>query len=560
MKTNKIKLAYSYSRLSVDDATGQESESIANQKSIIRQYCEDNNIAILREFSDDGFSGADFRRPGFQAMIDSLKSEDSGVSLVITKDLSRLGRDMSESSQYAEKYFPEMGIRFITVNDNFDSDSENVLAPIQFAVNEMYLRETSKKIRKTLEQKRREGQYCHSAPYGYIKDQTTKRLIPDERTADVVKQIFDMAAQGVSTRAIAVKLNEMSIVPPLKYKAYYREKFTQAGIAKVSDEWPYTTVKRIIRNEVYLGHTILGKQKNASIKSKKRIKIEEDKWSVHRDTHPPLVSQETFDAAQRQLEINTRKYDEFGTVRKSIFSKIAFCKCCGRPMCSGGSVYKGEREKYWYLCCNYSRGAIKNICKTRIRYVDLCNLVCQEIRNLCALDESERVQLVQQVVNNVEKKDNTLTMHSELKKNETRLLEIDRIVEKLYTDNVTGKIPDDRLDRMVSSLTSESNAIHVRIKEIQAALNEQAQATNVKDDYEKFFKLIDGITNPDELTREILVQLVDRIEIGRKELPDERKIINQHAATYRQEIDIYFRFIGKINADEVTELERAENF
>ena len=224
-----IKLADIYCRLSDEEKKhGNESESITNQRAIIRDYCEKHDIIIVKEFVDDGYSGGNFERPGFQAMLNHLSG--GKVNMVITKDLSRLGRDMTESSYYAERFFPEHGIHYLAPGNDFDSMGDNLMAPFQFAMNDVYLRDTSRKVRQTLDMKRRKGKYAACPPYGYKKaERTTDQLVPDENTAPIVQQIFEWASSGLSTRTIANKLNEQCVIPPLKYRVECRDNFTPQG-------------------------------------------------------------------------------------------------------------------------------------------------------------------------------------------------------------------------------------------------------------------------------------------------------------------------------------------
>ena len=342
----EIDRGISYLRLSDEDLKRGESESIINQRRLIADYCKRNGIVLIGEFVDDGWSGGNFERPGFQNLMKELQK--GKATIVITKDLSRLGRDMREASFYAEQFFPEHGIRYIAINDNFDSELDNVMAPFQFAMNEVYLRDGSKKIKEVLKSKRENGLYCACPPYGYKKDDNDKNLlVPDENTAFVVQRIFEQAYNGDSTRKIAADLNSDNIIPPLKYRVLYRDNFNDKGAARATDYWNYTTVKRILKNEVYLGHTVLGKSRKVSLKSDKKVAVAKENWVVTRNTHIPLVSDEVFERAQINLGRNAKKYDGYTRVRKSIFSGIVYCAKCGHALCSCGSVYKGEREKYW---------------------------------------------------------------------------------------------------------------------------------------------------------------------------------------------------------------------
>ena len=255
MKTGRFTLGFAYLRLSNEEAQGGESSSITNQRMIVQNYCKQNNITLVREFVDDGYSGGNFNRPGFKEMLKQL--EQGKANLVITKDLSRLGRDMREASYYAEQFFPEHGIQYIAIADNFDTEHDNIMAPFLFAMNEVYLRDGSRKVKDVLRSKRESGQYCACPPYGYRKDQENRhRLAPDEATAPVVERIFRRAAAGDSSRKIALDLNADGVIPPLKYRVLYRDEFSEEGAARASDVWNYTTVKRILKNPVYLGHTL----------------------------------------------------------------------------------------------------------------------------------------------------------------------------------------------------------------------------------------------------------------------------------------------------------------
>ena len=354
MRTNISIVVAAYVRLSVDEAGKSVSGSIENQISLIKEYCAKRELIVAAVFQDDGWSGGNFERPGFKKLLEFLRKKSANT--VITVDLSRLGRNMREASYYAEEYFPEHGIHFFTISDGFDTARENVFAPFQFAMNEVYLRDGSRKVKNVLKNKRESGQYCACPPYGYKKNpDNVHQLIPDEVTAPVVQRIFAAAASGDSSRKIAMELNAGGIIPPLKYRVLYRDHFGDEGASHASDLWNYTTIKRILKNEVYLGHTLLGKTRKASIRSEKKLPVPQEDWAVTRGTHLPLVSQETFDAAALNLGKGTRNYQKYDHVRKSIFSGIAVCGRCGYSLCSCGTVYKGEREKYWYLSCTRQR-------------------------------------------------------------------------------------------------------------------------------------------------------------------------------------------------------------
>ena len=543
MKTGRFTLGFAYLRLSNEEAQGGESSSITNQRMIVENYCRQNGITLVREFVDDGYSGGNFNRPGFKEMLRQL--EQGKANLVITKDLSRLGRDMREASYYAEQFFPEHGIQYIAIADNFDTEHDNIMAPFLFAMNEVYLRDGSRKVKDVLKSKRESGQYCACPPYGYRKDRADKhRLAPDEMTAPVVERIFQRAAAGDSSRKIALDLNADGIIPPLKYRVLYRDEFSEEGAAHASDTWNYTTVKRILKNPVYLGHTLLGKSKKVSVKSKKKAAVPRDKWAVTEDTHPPLVDKTLFQRAQENLGRGSRDYRAYDQVRKSIFGGVAVCGKCGHSLCSCGTVYKGERKKYWYLSCTHQRQDIAAPCEgVRIRYADLVELVRRDLNSLLALSDGEVEELVQEAVRRMGSKENLKTRQMKKERAEARITAIDKIVTKLYTDNASGKLDGERLDRMVADLEKESAGLKAALKELSAS----SPAQQLADSYAQFFELARSYTHLEQLDRDTLLTFVDRIEIGPKLYENgSHKVPARANQPYRQSVRIFYKFIGEL--------------
>lgn len=539
----RVTIAYAYYRLSQEEANEGQSSSILNQEKIVRDYCARNGIALLDSFVDDGWSGGNFERPGFQAMMRAL--EFGKANMVITKDLSRLGRDMRESSYYAEQFFPEHQIHYIAIADNFDSELENVMAPFQFAMNEVYLRDSSRKVRDVFKMKRSKGEYCACAPFGYKKDPKDKNhLIPDEETAPIVTSIFQRSAAGKSCITIAQELSNEGVVTPLKYRALYRDNFTDAGAARATDYWNYTTVKRIIKNEVYLGKTILGKTRKVSLKSKKKISVPKEDWVVTEGTHIPLVDQMTFDKAQFNLGKGSRDYRQYDHVRKSILGGIAICSLCGYSLCSSGTVYKGEREKYWFLSCNHKSKRFENPCQgVNIKYSDLLELVRQDLNSLINLTDAEIDALVNGVLEEMNDASAEKERESKIEKSQARLKVISRTIEKLYFDNAGGKLSDSRLETMVAKLEKEATTLEASLEDLTAP----SPAAEVRSNYEKFFQLAKQYSNIEVLDRDILLTFIDRIVVGPKILPDGYIKAPRKHASYQQSVTIYYKFIGSLS-------------
>lgn len=549
MRTDIRRIAFAYLRLSNEEAAEGESSSIKNQRMIIQDYCERNEILLVRVFIDDGWSGGNFDRPAFQEMIALL--EQGKANIVITKDLSRLGRDMREASYYAEQYFPEHGIRYLTVADNFDTEQENVMAPFQFAMNEVYLRDGSRKVKEVLKAKREKGLYCACAPYGYVKDPRNKnRLVPDEETAPIIRRIFEAAANGDSSRKIAMELNRDGIMPPLKYKVLYKGNFSEDGAARASDLWNYTTVKRILKNPVYLGHTLLGKSRKVSVKSKKKLNVPKDQWAVTENTHEPIVTQEVFDLAQFNLGKGTFDFRQYDHVRRSIFSGIAFCAQCGHALCSCGTVYKGEREKYWYLSCNRHRLDITDSCVgVRIKYSDILEVVRQDLNSLISLSPEEKEAVAREAMRRAGDDNLIKVKQLQLQKAKARLSTIDKVITKLYTDNAEGKIDDSRLERMLSELQRESAGLEKTIDSLSVidSVNETQES------YRAFFELANKYTYIKELDRDTLVTFVRRIEVGPKVLPDGTQKATHRNQPFQQSVRIFYKFIGELEGPPIQE-------
>ena len=549
--TTSLSLAYAYYRLSQEEAQdGQSSASIINQKKIVEAYCAQRGIVLLDSFVDDGWSGSNFERPGFQKMMKALQA--GKANMVITKDLSRLGRDMREASYYAEQFFPEHQIHYVAIADNFDSELENIMAPFQFAMNEVYLRDGSRKVKDVLRMKRSKGEYCACPPFGYKKDPRNRdRLIPDEETAPIVAQIFQRSAAGDSCIKIAHDLTEAGVITPLKYRVLYRDNFSDTGAARATDCWNYTTVKRIIKNQVYLGNTLLGKTRKASIKSRRKISIPQEDWAITSNTHEPLVDQMTFDKAQANLGKGSRDYRQYDQVRKSIFGGIAVCSRCGYSLCSSGTVYKGEREKYWFLSCNHKSKRFENPCEgVNIKYADLLEVVRQDLNSLIKLSDKEISKLVNQVLEEINDESAKKVREAKIEKAKARLNVINRTIGKLYTDNAEGKLADSRLEVMVADLEKEASGLEKALEVLCAPPPDD----DIRSNYKRFFDLAKQYSTVEVLDRDTLLTFVEKIEVGPKILPDGYVKAPRKNAVYQQSVKIYYKFIGCLR------LESLENF
>ena len=371
-------------------------------------------------------------------------------------------------------------------------------------------------------------------------------LIPDPETAYIVQDIFMLASKGKSARAIADILTKRGYITPLKYRVLHRGNFSEKGAERATDIWNHTTVKRILKNQVYLGHTILGKTKKMNFKSKKKIALPQEEWAITLNTHTPLVTQEQFNMAERFMGMNTKRWKDCEQCRVSVFSGVVFCANCGLAMCSAGTVYKGEREKYWYLSCQNSSSRSVNHCEhgARIKYSDLCEIIKQELNSLVSLNDKKVKALVENAVNSSGK---TCYSNRSTKSIEKKLKTIENMMMKLYEDNVKGIIDDDRLDSMITALGAQAKALNEQLASVQ---NENEMNGKMQNAYQDFFNLVKKYTQFDELTPEIVRTFIERIEIGEKILPEGYKVAT-HNIPFKQEIKIQYRFSGEMNVKEI---------
>lgn len=342
-----------YLRISRDDEDKSESDSIQNQRDLLTAFIDSHDdLELADEFADDGYTGTNFERPGFQRMMDL--AQDNTIDCIIVKDFSRLGRNYIETGRYIERIFPMMGIRFISVNDNYDSvkefsDADQIIVPFKNLINDAYCRDISMKVRSQLDTKRKNGKFIGSfATYGYMKDPEDKHhLVIDDQAAEVVRQIFDLALEGYSPYHIADRLNEMGVLTPFQYKRS-KGMNCSCGYWKGSDSgWQPTSIYRILSNEMYLGKMVQGKQRKINYKIKKFQAVDKKDWIIVPNMHEPIITQEVFDRVQRLSDMDTRTSPHKDSV--GLFAGIIKCGDCGQNMVIR-KVKKGSRTYTYYYC------------------------------------------------------------------------------------------------------------------------------------------------------------------------------------------------------------------
>jgi len=527
-------------RLSRDDEGIAESSSITTQKKMLITFAKENGYKVYDEYIDDGWTGTNFDRPGFKRMINDI--ENGKVNMVITKDLSRLGRDYITTGQYTEIYFPEHNVRYIAINDGYDSNNDyNDIAPFKNVINELYARDTSKKIRSAFIAKMKEGNYiANFAPYGYKKDEYNKnKLVIDSYASVIVKDIFSMASNGFRPIDISKKLNEENIMSPAVYKCYLHPNLNINNYSKYK-EWTSATVSKILKNIVYLGHTAQGKTNKISLKSKVTIQKPREDWIIVNNTHQPIIDQDTFDIAMqyRVTRTNKRKSDF-----KNIFSGIAKCTDCGCNMSTTGTRKKGVIANL--VCGRYKLYGSKRCSNHFIDYETLYDIIMEELKKQISLSDKERNDIVNLISTEYDNRINTnsnLINSKDIIKFTERNKELDTIIKKLYEDNVSGKISDERFSKLMNDYEKEQNQI---VSIIEKSTSLQSNVDKQKNAFINFFNLLNEIIEINELTSDILYKLIDKIEIGQGEY-----LKTPNSKVKQQTIKIYYRFIGSL--DETT--------
>lgn len=517
-----------YMRLSKDDEGAGESASITMQRKMLRGYAREHGIWVYDEYADDGFSGTTFERPEFQRMIQDI--ENRHVNMVITKDLSRLGRDYILTGQYTEIYFPSKRVRYIAVNDGYDSEGPYTdIAPFKNIVNEMYARDISRKIRSALLAGMKEGAFMGAfAPYGYEKDPEDKHhLIVDMEAAGIVKEIFDKAADGRLPVQIAGELNTRNIPTPMEYRYIKNPGLLNSNCPK-GGKWTSSTITKMLRNRVYLGHMAQGKTTKVTFKSNISAANEKESWYVVENTHEPIVSREIFQlAARRSRQRSCVKKGRFN----NLFSGIAKCADCGRGMSTVGTRRKDRLPDL--ACGGYKQHGKAECSNHFISYDILYKTVLLSIRNSVRLTERESREIVEGTMKRLQIRIRHTDKSAEASALKKRSRELEILIGRLYEDYASGILAEEHLNKLLQKYGQESRSTLQRLKEI-----EQGKGEGSKEELtQRLYGLLHEYTNPEELTQEILYRLIDHIEVGQGTY-----VNNERGKAKEQKIKIYFRF------------------
>ena len=505
----KIWNATLYLRLSRDDGDKEESGSITGQRELLRDYISQH--PELREYAiriDDGFSGSTFERPGFQKMIEDVKA--GRTDCIIVKDLSRFGRNYLDAGEYIEKIFPFLGVRFIAVNDNYDSlgekkSSDDLIIPFKNLINEAYCRDISMKIRSQLEIKRKNGQFLGSfAAFGYLKDEQDKnKLVVDQYAADIVRDIFKWKLEGISPQDIAGALNKLGILSPMEYKRSLGMKYTTSFKTSAKAAWSAGTVIRILKNPIYTGVLIQGKETTPSYKVHKRIAKDKSEWTVIENSHEAIISGIDFDSVQKVLKCDTRRSPDDKAV--GLFSGMLFCGDCGASMVRK-TVPAGEKKYVYYVCSAHKQD--KSCSPHRMRDTALEEIILDSLR-----------QHIREVVNMSELLNITDTaplrtaqaqkIQRQLDKKREEYEKLQKLLMSLYENLTDGVIDREEYARLKASFTARADEAEKQMDALRESLSD-IQSHGTENVWMNEFIKRQELAS---LDRAVVVALIDKILI-----------------------------------------------
>ncbi len=532
-KKSRDVTAFLYERLSRDDNMDGESYSIGNQKKLLIKVAKEKGYTNLVHFFDDGISGVTMDRPGFADMIQQL--EQGKAAAVFVKDLSRLGRNYIEVGRLTEEFFPNHDIRLVAVSDNIDTDEgENELAPIRNLFNEWYARDISKKRRISNKIKGNAGEPMGQPPYGYVKDpENPKRWIVDEEAAQVVRRIYRMTLEGVGTEQIAAKLEEDGILTP---RAYWHSKgINRPG--KVKDlpptHWNSSSVIKMLSVQEYCGDILNFKTYSKSYKNKKRLENDRENWAIFKDVHEPIIERAVFEQVQQKRGKMRKRQAKDG--ERSMFSGLLVCADCGSNL--HFHFNQGNPEIKYFNCSNYkgNRGTCGSTHYVRVDFLE--QVVLGEIRRLTKYAGLYEDDFLKEVIGHSRQAEETerRLKEKELKSLLARDDELDGLFERIYEDNVSGKLSNDRFAKMSRRYEEEQKELSEKIKKLRSEIEKQSSRATSTD---MFVSIVRKYTRARKLTPRMLNELVEKIEVYNAERID---------GEWVQRLRIHYNCVGEMN-------------
>ena len=515
-----LKIIYNvglYIRLSKEDGEKHESESITNQKSLLLQYAKENNLKVYDIYIDDGFSGTNFDRPAFKRLISDIESKK--INMVITKDMSRLGRDYIGTGELVEKYFPSKGVRYIALTDNIDTyldNSNNDIAPFKAIMNDMYAKDISKKIKSSLRAKQKEGKWVGGrTPFGYDIDPNNKNhLVINEEQAIIVKKIFNMSLEGLSYFKIAKKLTEENVKTPAQYynfewKSHYNLNYGQ---------WHTKTIQDILTNRNYTGDLVQNKRSKINYKIKKIVKNNPNDYIVVKNTHEAIIDKDIFDEVQKKLPKNVGKCEK---KEIHLLDGLLHCGDCGHRI---SVTPRRKKDNRCYTICNYYRTYMKQrLCTTHSNNYDTLEKIIINSLKEQYLNYIDKKSIKEETLKNINKKDKK-SIVKEITILESEIKRINDNLDNIYLDKLNKKIPLEQFDRLSIKLNNELKLKTKRLIEHNNIKNNQE---NININNKKIEEYLNKFLSMESIDRELIVNLIDRIEIF------EDKTINVKVTFYK---------------------------
>jgi len=469
-----------YLRLSRDDQKNgsAESMSITNQRDMLIAYCEERGWKIYDIYIDDGFTGTNFERPGFLRMVEDIK--EGCISVVLTKDLSRLGRNYVMTGQYTDFFFPEYGVRYVAVNDSYDSDrDDNDIAPFKNILNEMYAKDISKKVRSARQTSAKQGKFMGSKPpYGYVKSPENKHLLViDPPAAEIVYRLFREFACGESGRNMATKLNAEGVDTPAEY--YFKQTGKRSTRGDSKQQWGCSTILQLLRNQVYIGDMVQCKRKVSSFKTKKRLLTNADNWVIVEDTHEPIVDRFTWESVKRRMD-EAKRTDTPNPIRVnstneiSVFSGIIRCADCGAAMAFNRKVTKSGVVRRFYRCSRYANSGSKSCSMHTIDADTLESIILSDIQHYAQTAILDEDGLTERLLSfsGREHRNEKAAQEKVLLDAKSRITFIEDASKRLFEEKISGNVPESLFKKMLTDYERELSALEEKYVNLRACVQE----------------------------------------------------------------------------------------
>ena len=492
-----------YIRLSKEDENEGPSESVTNQKSLLDEFVKNNRLSVYDVYIDDGYSGTNFDRPAFQRMIGDI--EAGKVNMVITKDLSRLGRDYIMTGHYMERYFPEKRVRYISLLDGIDTGVEstaNDITPFRAIMNDMYAKDISRKIKSVKRDKQRKGQFIGGKPvYGYRMHPTEKnKIVVDEGAAVVVRRIFAMALDGISCRKIAAKLNEEGVPTPAAYAG-----LTVPNPGPYTGLWSSERISEMLQNETYIGNMVQGRTVKISYKSRKCLKQDRENWVVVEGTHEPLVDNETFQKVR--MLVNSRRHTRSRTY-DFLLKGLIFCHECGYPLAVLNRKNAAGEDVLYFVCRTYQRFTKAGVCSCHsIKEKTVTDAVIAKVREVCEayLNPKELLPIAQEAVEQARKEN---TQETEMQAIQNKIDSLTVNLDKMYMDRLSGLLAEADFERIYSKVKLERSLLEEQRKELELRKKSPVRTED------RAKELVQRFVDSAFTSRELLVSLIERVELS----------------------------------------------